>query len=56
MRKQTDGQILRCSTLAWKVPRSDIFFYDKSTRSQCNEGSGGAELTHALRQAGGKGR
>ena len=31
-------------------------FYDKSTRSQCNEGSGGAELTHALCQAGGKGR
>ena len=31
-------------------------FYDKSTRSQCNEGAGGAELTHALRQGGGKGR
>ena len=30
-------------------------FYDKSTRSQCNEGSGGAELTHALQQAEARG-
>ena len=30
-------------------------FYDKSTRSQCNEGAGGAELTHALRQGEARG-
>ena len=42
----------------WPSMRRVFFrrFYDKSTRSQCNEGSGGAELTHALPQAGGKGR
>ena len=56
------GKVIQMDAAWWAQNEGDsrnkcqFFLYDKSTRSQCNEGSGGAELTHALRQAGGKGR